>query len=274
MIVWHDIHRNAWAQLQRARQDGRLPHALLLTGPAGIGKLDFAEVLASSLLCDTPRDDGLACGACTSCTWHASGNHPDFRLVQPDSHMADTEEPEEGRTVTAREREKKSDQIRIDQVRELQTFLNVGAHRAGRRVVVLHPGDFQVAPVTMEVAARSGYYKIMANYGHKVPMVDETAYPYSGSAIVSIDFGNSWSEVGNVPPGPEDGLACGADLPQADGTCRGKSLCDPQGTFAPCKLEDPHDRAHGLQAANDQLRWFYDKGEIKDFCGGDGCKPE
>lgn len=142
-------------------------------------------------------------------------------------------------------------------------------------LVVVHPGDFQVDPVTIEIAMRSGYYKLLPFYGKAVPMVQETAYPLQGSGVVAYDFGNTWSIKGNVPPEPEDGLECGdPSWPQADGPCLGKLLCDPKGTFKACKLDDPHDRAHGLPAHNDQMRYFFDTGEIKDFCGGDGCKPQ
>lgn len=139
MIVWHDIHPGAWTQLQRARQDGRLPHALLLTGPAGIGKLAFAEVLASSLLCDTPRDDGTACGSCTACTWHASGNHPDFRRIRPEAYEDEVTGEDEGKGSAKADR-KKSEQIRIDQVRALESFIQVGSHR-GRRVILIEPAE-------------------------------------------------------------------------------------------------------------------------------------
>lgn len=139
MIVWQDIHPQAWAQLQQARQDGRLPHALLLAGPAGIGKLDFAEVLASSLLCDAPRPDGVACGSCTSCTWHASGNHPDFRRLRPEAYEDEVVGDDEGKAAAKADR-KKSEQIRIDQVRGLESFIQVGSHR-GRRVILIEPAE-------------------------------------------------------------------------------------------------------------------------------------
>ncbi len=155
---------------------------------------------------------------------------------------------------------------------EVEPFANTPKHQA---LAVVHPGDFQVDAVTMEIAARSGYFKILPFYGKPVPLVPESPYPVVGSGILSYDFGNSWFIQGNLPPGPEDGLECGDPaLPHADGPCLGKALCDPKGTFKPCKLEDPHDRAHGLKSHNDQMRHFFDTGEIKDFCGGDGCKPE
>lgn len=139
MMAWQDIHPSSWALLQRARLEDRLPHALLMTGPAGIGKLAFAEVLASSLLCDQPESDGLACGVCTSCTWHASGNHPDFRRIRPEAYEADWPVDDDLRPTSKTER-KKSEQIRIDQIRALESFVQVGSHR-GRRVILIEPAE-------------------------------------------------------------------------------------------------------------------------------------
>ena len=77
---WQD---ELWKRL--AGLHGRWPHALLFHGRPGIGKLHLAQVLAQSLLCEQRSQAGLACGACVACAWFASGNHPDFRLVQPEA---------------------------------------------------------------------------------------------------------------------------------------------------------------------------------------------
>ena len=138
MIAWHEIHAAPWAQLQRARESDRLPHALLLTGPAGVGKLAFAESLAASQLCDTPTAAGLACGQCTACTWHASGNHPDFRRIRPEAYEDEVVD-EDGKSSAKADR-KKSEQIRIDQIRGLEDFVQVGSHR-GRRVILIEPAE-------------------------------------------------------------------------------------------------------------------------------------
>ncbi len=136
MYYWHK------ETYQSLRQDGaRLAHAIVLQAPEGTGVFEFSLSWAQALLCESLAADGEACGTCSACNWFVSGNHPDFRLVQPDSHIKEAESAEDGPPLTAREKEKKSDQIRIDQIRELQSFLNVGTHRAGRRVVVVHPCD-------------------------------------------------------------------------------------------------------------------------------------
>jgi DNA polymerase-3 subunit delta' len=105
-----------------------LPHALLLFGPAGIGKSALAMRLANALLCEAPEPDGDACGRCAACGWFGQGSHPDFRRLTPGGDDEDT-------------REKASLEIKIGQVRALGDFLSVGGHRGGRKIVVVDPAD-------------------------------------------------------------------------------------------------------------------------------------
>lgn len=121
-----------------ARAD-RLPHALLLLGPSGIGKLRFGEVLAQRLLCERASGAGLPCGVCPACTWFVAGNHPDFRRVAPgsDEEAAD----EGGESVAEGVQKKASRQIVVAQIRALNALAAVGAHRGGRRVILLHPAE-------------------------------------------------------------------------------------------------------------------------------------
>ncbi|MGE3166523.1 MAG: ATP-binding protein [Planctomycetota bacterium] len=61
---------------------GRVSHAYLLAGPAGVGKRRFADELAAALLC---RAGPLrACGSCVSCRTLVSGNHPAYSVVAPE----------------------------------------------------------------------------------------------------------------------------------------------------------------------------------------------
>ncbi len=107
-----------WQQLVTAEREGRLGHALLLSGPAGIGKVRFARALMAWLACESPQEEG-ACGKCRSCH---------FGLDNPDVHIV---EPPEGKK-----------QIAVDQVRELVALSAQTSHRAGgRKVVLVHPAD-------------------------------------------------------------------------------------------------------------------------------------
>lgn len=122
-----------WQHLQEIRT--RLPHALLLKGAQGIGKLDLALNFAQSLLCETPQASGMACGTCASCHWFAQESHPDFRLIQPDSisGVEDAVEKEGGKKL--------SREISVDQIRALSAFANLSAHCGGYRVILIHPAE-------------------------------------------------------------------------------------------------------------------------------------
>jgi DNA polymerase-3 subunit delta' len=132
-----DLHEKTWGQLGERRE--RLPHALLLSGPRGIGKAALARAFAESLLCENPQASRAACESCLACGWMAQGNHPDFRLIQPEALAG--EEASGGEERGTGGKKKPSGQIAIAQIRALDDFLHVGTHRQGLRVVLLHPAE-------------------------------------------------------------------------------------------------------------------------------------
>jgi len=150
----------------------RLPHALLLHGRDGVGQFELAMAFAQFLLCEKP-DNVQACGGCAACGWFVQGNHPDFRLLQPESMVAEDEEGEK-----PADSKKKSDQIRIDQVRELQRFLSVGTHRAGLRVIVLHPAD------SMNVPTQNALLKMLEEPPPDTVFVLVTSQPHRLAATI------------------------------------------------------------------------------------------
>ena len=116
-LPWQD---GLWQRIRQLRAVGRLPHGLLLCGPAGVGKRHFAELLSRSLLCSGPDSDGLACGECRACRLAAAGSHPDWLWVTP---------------------EPKARQIRIDAVREVLGFTAKTASQGGSKLVLLAPAE-------------------------------------------------------------------------------------------------------------------------------------
>lgn len=129
----NELHRETWKHLNARR--AQLPHALLLSGQRGIGKFELARDFAASLLCEQPTSSGEACTKCSACNWLSQGNHPDFRLLQPEAlaEVASEGEEEGGK--------KGSQQITIGQVRALDDFLHIGTHRHGVRVVLINPAE-------------------------------------------------------------------------------------------------------------------------------------
>lgn len=114
-----------------------MPHALLLKGAQGIGKLDLALNFARSLLCEHPKQDGTACEDCGSCHWFEQDSHPDFRLIQPDALTAAEDGDGEDKAIG----KKPSREISVDQIRDLTSFANLSAHCGGYRIVLIHPTE-------------------------------------------------------------------------------------------------------------------------------------
>lgn len=148
---------------------GRLPHALLLRGRDGIGKLALAETLARALLCERPAVDGGACGICAACAWMEQGGHPDFRRLEPESLAA----PEQGDAEQGAER-KASVQISVEQVRGIADFINMSSHRGGAKVIVLHPAEALNANAAnallknLEEPPPNTYFLLVAHRWHQV----------------------------------------------------------------------------------------------------------
>jgi len=63
------------AQLRRAIERGRVPHAYLFSGPPGAPLVETAIALACALNCQTAPGEG--CGECEPCTKILGGFHPD-----------------------------------------------------------------------------------------------------------------------------------------------------------------------------------------------------
>jgi DNA polymerase-3 subunit delta' len=143
-------HRAALERLLAERS--RLPHALLVHGPSGIGKAQFARALSAGVLCEAPRS-GLACTECASCHWFSQGNHPDFREIVPEA-TAD-EEGEGAEVETAKADKARSLVIKIDQVRAVADFISLSTHRSGFRVLVLRPAE------SMQPAAANAILKTL-----------------------------------------------------------------------------------------------------------------
>ena len=115
MLPWHSAARE---RLETAIEGGRLPHALLLQGPAGVGKERFAAALAAALLC-TGRGARLeACHVCAECALTGAGSHPDLHWLR---------RPEDRKTIS------------VDQVRELAERLSMTSMRRGRRLAIVSP---------------------------------------------------------------------------------------------------------------------------------------
>lgn len=62
-------------------QENRVPHAIMLCGPSGVGKLALAIGFAHYLMCENRNDD--SCGECRQCYMFETFNHPDVHFAFP-----------------------------------------------------------------------------------------------------------------------------------------------------------------------------------------------
>jgi DNA polymerase-3 subunit delta' len=75
-------HERVKSILASALRHGRLPPALLLSGPEGVGKKALALVAARALLCEGAPGD--VCDECAACRRALRGLHPDLVVVEPE----------------------------------------------------------------------------------------------------------------------------------------------------------------------------------------------
>lgn len=108
-VVGHD-----WAveHLTRGLNAGRLRHAYLITGAAGIGKTTFAWALAQAVSC--LADEGRPCGVCRACTLIRHNTYADVNIIDSDSSH-----------------------LKIEQIREMQHLLALRPVEGFYRVVIL-----------------------------------------------------------------------------------------------------------------------------------------
>ena len=104
----------AKTMLRRAVGGGRLAHAYLFRGPAGVGKKTLARAFGNYLNCLAPTPAEDACGLCPSCRKLRGNNHPDRLVIAPDGVA-----------------------IKIGQIRELKRSLSFPPFEAKLRTVLL-----------------------------------------------------------------------------------------------------------------------------------------
>ncbi len=108
--------------LASARAADRMPDAVLIHAGSGTGGESLATWAAQLMLCSQPGTgpQPAPCGRCSACRQVAERAHPDLTWVQP---IED------------------SQQIRIEQVRELAAELTLTSHQGGYKVAILSPAD-------------------------------------------------------------------------------------------------------------------------------------
>lgn len=120
---WQEKQKQRLLEMQKQQ---RFPHALLLSGPAGIGLKQFARVIAMQMLClNKGQDNGNnnpehACGTCQSCQLFSAGSHPDLLFIEPE---------DEGK------------QLKVDQIRELIEYVTLKSFSGHYKIAIIRQAD-------------------------------------------------------------------------------------------------------------------------------------
>ena len=113
-----------WNMIESVNRADRMSHAILFTGPVGIGLEHFSKCLTAGLLCEyTHNNSGeniQACGDCRSCRLIRGGSHPDLVAIEP---------------------EEAGKQIKVDEIRRLIDFIHLKSQYGRYKISVIAPAD-------------------------------------------------------------------------------------------------------------------------------------
>ncbi|SIT65782.1 DNA polymerase III, delta prime subunit [Ectothiorhodosinus mongolicus] len=147
LLPWQ---QDAWRAWQERISSEQTPHAVLIHGPEGIGKSQFAHEMIRAQVCTQPTAEGLACGQCHGCRMLAAGAHTDVTTLRP----------EEGKK-----------NIRIEPIRQLTEFMSLSTSHAPRRIAMIWPAD------AMNLNAANALLKTLEEPPGPALMVLVTAHP-------------------------------------------------------------------------------------------------
>ncbi len=142
MIGFEDFRRQGEeiGKIQNQISEGRLVHAILITGESGTGKKTLATLIASALMCRA--EGGVPCGTCSGCRMSASGEHPDITVVRKGVPLSS--ETAKGRTS-----------IPVDDIREVIRLCSRHPYEGGNRAVVILDAE------NLTVQAQNSLLKIL-----------------------------------------------------------------------------------------------------------------
>lgn len=99
--------------LKKIVSSGKIPHALIFSGPKGSGKTSAARILAKVVNCENPSKDGAPCNKCNQCTTISKGENLDVIELDAASHRG------------------------IDDVRALREAVKLATTKAKKKVYII-----------------------------------------------------------------------------------------------------------------------------------------
>lgn len=144
-------------QFETARRAGNLGHAWLISGPAGIGKLNLALVLSRRLhgTEEVPQElDAPTALAAYAARHTPMDRHPDLHWLYP---------------------EEDKETISVDQVRDMIESFTLTAHRGGAKVAIVEPAEALTTPAanallkTLEEPSQGSYLFLLSHQPGRLP---------------------------------------------------------------------------------------------------------
>jgi len=131
-----------WLQRQLADLLAQRGHAVLLSGPSGLGQYELALALMSAWLCDRPGPAG-ACGQCESCHAIEVRTHADLCVLMPETLSLALGWPLDESTQKELDDKKRkpSKWIRVEAAREAVAFGQTTRGRGRTKGVLVYPAD-------------------------------------------------------------------------------------------------------------------------------------
>ncbi|OSZ68042.1 DNA polymerase III subunit delta' [Hydrogenophaga sp. IBVHS2] len=131
-----------WLQRQLEALLAQRGHAILLTGPSGLGQYELGLALVRAWLCERPSPSG-ACGACGSCHAVDVRTHADLRVLMPETLCLEHGWPLDESTQKDLDEKKRkpSRWIRVDAARDAVGFGQTTRSRGRTKAVLVFPAD-------------------------------------------------------------------------------------------------------------------------------------
>lgn len=165
-------HEAAKARIRAMVDSDRVPHALLISGPAGVGALALARATAQYMHCRNPRG-GDSCGVCPACLQHQSLNNADMHYVYPI-----VKKKGEGKLVSA------------DYAPEWKEFLTAGAYATWEDWLEVSGAGNSQPMIYVEESAEIVRKMNMSNYSaqYKVALIwlPEKLQPEAANKLLKI----------------------------------------------------------------------------------------
>ena len=118
--------------IRDSAQDFEVSSSYLFIGPQGLGKFLTAKTLAKAVNCLEEKMD--ACDRCASCLKIEKNQHPDVHII--DACLSNSAEPDE-QSLQGQEK-KKTEAVKIEQIRQLQKEANLKPYEARKKVFIIN----------------------------------------------------------------------------------------------------------------------------------------